>query len=333
MSNRDDTQALIFDIKRDCSEDGPGIRTTVFFKGCPLSCIWCQNPEGKNEKIQITYKKDLCNPQICNDTVQLDKNYSNIKTVTSKIKDGNNGITETACIHICEDDCLHLSPKDKLHIDHIKCTGCNKCIDVCPTGALEQIGYWISQEELLYRIRIDKPFFQSTGGGVTLSGGEVTQQMNFAGKFLEELKKEDIHTAIETSGFFNYEKFSKKMLPFIDIIYFDLKLIDDQESRKYTGQSNALIIDNFKRLINETNVIVVPRIPLIPDITTQTANLRGIADLLKSLPVTSATLLPYNPLWQDKVEKLDMKTRYNRVTLMSEKEKNDCLINFYEKHS
>ncbi|MDH5258080.1 MAG: glycyl-radical enzyme activating protein [Gammaproteobacteria bacterium] len=297
-------RGLIFDIKRDCSEDGPGIRTTVFFKGCPLSCVWCQNPEGKSHQPQISYLAKRCNPDVC----------------------------DSACVKICPENCLQLSSDNKLIIDHERCSSCNKCIEVCPGQALEPVGYWIDLDELLYRVCIDKPFFDSTGGGVTLSGGEVTQQMNFAGEFLKELKARNINTAIETSGFFNYRKFSDKMLPFLDLIYFDFKLIDPEQSRKYTGQTNSIIIDNFKKLINEPDISVIPRIPLIPEITTNPENLQGIASLLRELSVENAILIPYNPLWHDKLEKLGKKSRYDRNAFMSEQEKNECVINFFEKH-
>jgi len=296
-------RGLIFDIKRDCSEDGPGIRTTVFFKGCPLSCIWCQNPEGGSKQPQLSYQKSLCDPDAC----------------------------ETACIKACDDNCLQLTTRNKIRVDHNACIHCNKCVEVCPTHALETVGYWIDLDELVYRVCIDKPFFNATGGGVTLSGGEVTQQMEFAGEFLRELKKQGIHTAIETSGFFNYRKFKEYMLPYLDLVYFDLKLIDNSESRKYTGQSNTLIKENFKHLIEETGLTVVPRIPLIPDITTTKENLNGIADFLRSLSVDNATLLPYNPMWQDKMEKLEMHSDYKRKTLMTEQEKNNCIIEFFNK--
>ena len=306
MHNTETNKALIFDIKRDCSEDGPGIRTTVFFKGCPLSCIWCQNPEGKSKSPQISYQARLCKPDECS----------------------------TACISACEEKCLQLSATNKILIAHDKCTHCNKCFEVCHTGALEPVGYFIELEELLCRVCIDKPFYDSTGGGVTLSGGEVTQQMDFAGEFLKRLKEQNIHTAIETSGFFNYKKFSKKMLPHIDLIYFDLKLINDFESRKYTGQSSKVIFENFEKLIADSDIYgvkIAPRIPLIPEITSKQDNLRGIANYLRSLNLEGATLLPYNPLWKNKIEKLNMKTKYHRSSLMNNVEKNECVRIFHEK--
>jgi pyruvate formate lyase activating enzyme len=244
-----DDKGLIFDLKRDASEDGPGIRTTVFFKGCPLSCVWCQNPEGKLLKSE-------------------------------------------ADIH----------------------------------G--EQIGTWMTMDELLYRLLQDKPFFTTTGGGITLSGGEPTMQMDVAGQLLQKLKAEGVNTAIETSGFFNYKRFSKTMLPWLDLIYFDLKLIDDAESRKYCGRSNARILENFSRLLKNTNIPVVPRIPLIPGITTTEENLRGIAAFLEQHGVKSCSLMPYNPLWNDKLQKLGIEPTYNHTDFMTLTEQRACVNSF-----
>lgn len=233
-----DAQALIFDIKRDSTEDGPGIRTTVFFKGCPLSCVWCQNPEGIER-----------NPE-------YDRNG-------------------------------------------------------------DRVGYWIGLEELRYRVRQDQPFYTSSNGGVTLSGGEPTLQMGFAHHFLKALKTDGVHTAIETCGLFNYRRFHAELLPWLDLIYFDLKLIDDFQSRRYTGRSNGPILDNFSRLIAEAKIPVIPRIPLVPGITDRPANLSGLARYLASEGITGCTLLPYNPLWHDKLKRLGKTSPYGRATFMS----------------
>lgn len=244
-------KGLIFDIKRDCSEDGPGIRTTVFLKGCPLSCVWCQNPEGKK-----------------------------------------------------------LTPE----------------IDI--QG--KQIGTWLTVEELLYRLLEDKPFFTSSGGGVTLSGGEATLQMNFASRLLQALKHENIHTALETSGFFHYQDFKHQMLPWLDLIYYDIKLIDDAASKKYCGRSNACILDNFTQLMSDTNIPVIPRIPLIPGITTTEENLLGIAAFLKKHDVKSCSLMPYNPLWYDKIKKLGLTPSYQHKGFMTPTEQKTC-VNYFTK--
>lgn len=293
------TRALVFDIKRDCSEDGPGIRTTVFFKGCPLSCVWCQNPEGMDKQTGLSFNAVTCHPRQCG----------------------------TPCLNVCPEKCLELV-HDKIELNRNDCTECNQCSEVCPTGALEASGFWIDLDNLLYRILIDKPFFNSSGGGVTLSGGEVTQQMEFVHHLLMALQAEGIRTAIETSGFFNYRRFSKLLLPWIDLIYFDLKLIDDAESRQYTGQSNRLILDNFSKLVEFSRIPLIPRVPLIPGITTTGQNLGGIADFLNSHGIDTATLLPYNPLWADKATRLAKHPRYQRTNFMTPQEKEQCVALF-----
>lgn len=243
-------RALIFDIKRGASEDGPGLRSTVFFKGCPLACQWCHNPEGR--------------------------------------------------------DC---------------------CPGVDSEG--QPVGRWITLEELLYRLRLDRPFYDSSGGGVTLSGGEPTLQMEFAGQLLRALKAEGIHTAIETSGFFNYRRFCRQLLPWLDLIYFDLKLMDDSQSRYYTGQSNRPILKNFARLAHQSDVPVIPRVPLIPGITATTKNLEAIAGFIVANGFNAATLLPYNPLGQDKAIRLGVIPAYQRNTFMTQDELQACVASFH----
>lgn len=241
--------ALIFDIKRDCSEDGPGIRTTVFFKGCPLACAWCQNPEGV-----IPAPEKTCNG--------------------------------------------------------------------------ETVGEWITLEELLYRICIDKPFYASSGGGVTLSGGEPTMQMEFVHLLLKALKNEEIQTVIETCGLFDYGSFCRLLLPWLDLIYFDLKLIDESASRKYTGASNRVILDNFIRLTSLQGVQIKPRIPLIPGITMTESNLTGLAGFLHRHGVIDCSLMPYNPTWQDKLERLGKKTEYNYRHFLTQEEQTSSVYYF-----
>lgn len=292
-------KALIFDIKRDCSEDGPGIRTTVFFKGCPLHCVWCQNPEGISPARELTFQAAHCHPQQCG----------------------------APCVSACPEGALKLA-ENQLEIDRRACNHCDKCIDACASHALESAGYWITLDELLYRVTIDRPFYDSSGGGVTLSGGEATRQMDFAEQFLIALKCQGIHTALETCGFFNYRRFRQQLLPHLDLIYFDLKLINDAESGRYTGQSNRLILENFMQLIKEAKIPVIPRIPLIPGITTTAENLAGIARFIEANGVSAATLMPYNPLWRDKAAKVGRPLDYQRTRFMSEQEKEQCVIDF-----
>lgn len=243
-------RGLIFDIKRDSTEDGPGIRTVVFFKGCPLSCIWCQNPEGK----RFMPEADV---------------------------NGN------------------------------------------------RIGTWYTVDELVYRLLQDKPFFTTTGGGVTLSGGEPTLQMDFAGQLLQALKREEVHTALETSGYFSLDAFKEKMLPWLDLIYFDLKLIDVTESERYSGRSSKKIFDNFSTLIKTAKIPVIPRIPLIPGITATERNLKGIAAFLAKHGVKTCALMPYNPLWLGKLESLGIAAPpYTHSRFMTTDELKTCIDYF-----
>ena len=293
-------KALIFDVKRDCSEDGAGIRTTVFFKGCPMSCVWCQNPEGINPKPGLSFNEAVCTSPDC----------------------GN------PCILVCQAKCLmNTSPIQAINTS---CTRCERCFPVCPAKALEPVGRWVTVEELLYEVCIDKPFYTSSGGGVTLSGGEPTMQMSFIWRFLKALKEENIDTAIETCGFFNYKHFRSQVLPFLDLVYFDIKLISDSESRRYTGRSNQLIIENFLRLIRESKIPIIPRIPLIPEITNTFENLRGIAEFLKMNGVSNCSLMPYNPLWVDKLKRLGLKARYKRTSFMTKEEEDACINYFFD---
>ncbi len=238
-------RGLIFDIKRDCSEDGPGIRTTVFFQGCPLRCIWCQNPEGQED------------------------------TAEQKVAAG--------------------------------------------YGAR-----WYELDELLYRVLIDRPFFDSTGGGVTVSGGEPTRQMHFVGAFLKRLREEGVDTAIETCGFFHYAAFEKLLLPHLNRIYFDLKIFDEAVHRQLTRQSNRPVLENLQRLKRETQVDLTVRIPLVPGITATPENLAEIGHFLRDLGILDATLLPYNPLWQDKLEKLGRPPSTLKCGFMSPAQLADC---------
>ncbi len=291
-------EALIFDIKRNCSEDGPGVRTTVFFKGCPLSCVWCQNPEGMARQPSISFRSDLCTPSSCG----------------------------APCVETCPAGALRLA--ESLTVDRSVCTRCDLCFSVCRSSALEPVGYRVSLETLLYKTLIDKPFFLATGGGVTLSGGEPTQQMSFISHFLAGLKQHGVHTAIETCGFFNFDRFNQMALPYLDLVYFDLKLFDEAESRKHTGQSNRLILENFLRLVEVARIPVIPRIPLIPGLTDTAENLSGLAGFLSRHQVASCSLMRYNPLWQDKLERLGLTASYRHRGFVPKGRERSCVEHF-----
>ncbi len=300
----EEPRALVFDVKRDSSEDGPGIRTTVFFKGCPLDCIWCQNPEGKSKTPGLFFDSSKCRPSECS----------------------------TPCAGVCETGALR-SVDGVLEVNREECTRCDRCFELCPTKALRPAGHWIGMSELLSKVLLDRAFYKSTGGGVTVSGGEATMQMDFLHSFLKELKREGIHTAIETSGCFDLAAFKERLLPYLDLVYFDIKLISESESRRYMGVSNKVILENFTGLIRDAKVPVIPRIPLIPGVTATEENLTGIAGFLREHSLKACSLMPYNPLWHDKAKRLGLEPLYGVRSFMSKAEEDECLGFFYRNPS
>lgn len=271
-------QPLILEIKGNALDDGPGIRSVVFFKGCPLACTWCHNPESKHTGMEIGFEAGTC--------VGCD-----------------------TCIGVCPEKAL--SRENPFFIDRSRCTLCFQCTDVCPSGALSPIGSHMTVDEIVARVMPDKPFYDASGGGVTLSGGEPAMFTAFTGRLLQALKAEGIHTLVETCGFFDLNRFTETLYPWLDVIYYDIKLIDPEAHARHCGISNKLILENFKILhsrARDGGVPVVPRTPLIPGITDTPDNIRGIVDFLSACHVADARLLPYHPLWQEKNRKIGVLT-------------------------
>jgi len=262
----------IFCIKGNSHEDGPGIRSVLFFKGCPLNCIWCHNPESKKSEPELWWEKTKC------------------------IGDG-------ACVKVCTQKARSGCANDTVDLKH--CTQCFKCAQVCPTTALSIIGKQSSVQELVKDVSQYKTFFDVSGGGVTLSGGEPLLYVKYVGELLKKLKANNIHTLIETAGLFQYEHVEKLVLENTDVIYFDIKLLDSSLHEKYCGVKNHTILENFKQLINHsliTNLNVLPRTPLIPGITDTESNIYKIIELYTELGIKEAALLPNNPMGLSKSE-------------------------------
>ena len=221
---------LILEIKGNSLDDGPGIRSVIFFKGCPLSCVWCHKPESKNPGPEISFDQNAC-------------------------------IRCNTCMDVCRPKAI--SRHNRFFIDRSICDGCLKCVDACPSNALEQVGKILGIEEILNRILVYKPFFEASGGGVTVSGGEPTLNMDFLATLLAALKAEKIHTLIETCGQFNLKGFKQSVYPYADIIYFDLKLADAGDHYQFCGIGNRVILDNFtalQTLYLQGSAMVLPRI-------------------------------------------------------------------------
>lgn len=271
-------EPLVFEIKGNSLDDGPGIRSVIFLKGCPLSCVWCHNPEGRRIDAEISFDAGMC--AACD-----------------------------ACIDVCPENAL--SRDNPFFVDRSVCILCFECEKVCPSGALTRVGRRMSVDEIVEHVIRDKPFFDNSGGGVTLSGGEPAMFPEFSGRLLREFKKRSIHTLLETSGVFDSDRFDRVLYPWLDTIYFDIKIMDPEEHIRYCGVSNETILANFKELFGlskNSGAAVIPRIPLIPGITDTHVNIRACADFLAGCGAREVRLLPYHPLWREKNPRLGIST-------------------------
>lgn len=265
---------LVLEIKGNSLDDGPGIRSVVFFKGCPLSCIWCHNPESKRVNTEISYDRETC-------------------------------IGCGTCIKKCAMSAV--SPANPTFVDRDRCNLCFECVETCPAKALTRVGVEMTQEELLKKLLSDKPFYDISGGGVTLSGGEATLCTEWVGELAKKLHENGVKVLIETCGYFDYDKAEKYLLPYISDIYCDIKIYDREKHKKYCGVYNDRILENFRRMYAEREKFgynIMPRVPLIPNITDTDENLTAIAEYMRDCGVKKTDLLPYNPTWYPKNDKL-----------------------------
>ena len=296
MTAPEKRRPLVVEIKRNALDDGPGIRTTVFFKGCPLACVWCQNPEGIKTYPEIFYVPGDC--LLCG-----------------------------ACADHCPEGAIDLQRRPD-PVDRSRCRRCGSCAAHCPAGAIRLVGRYYTPAALAAIVSEDLPFYLNSGGGVTLSGGEPTLYPRYQAPFLQALKFKGIHVNLETCGYYHRPAFEKYIQPYLDLIYFDIKLIDSAAHRRHIGRGNRRILENFTALIRSGKVPVLPRVPLIPEITTAAENLAGIARFLKGLGLKRVALLPYNPLWLPKVESLGLESSYRCDRLMTPEEIEQCTAHF-----
>jgi pyruvate formate lyase activating enzyme len=276
----------IFDIKRYAIHDGPGIRTTVFFKGCPLSCAWCQNPESRDPAPQVALLANRC------------------------IRCG-------ACLEVCPnaDDEL---PIDEVSIDRERCERCGACVEACPSGARSMLGKTISVTQLMLEINKDRLFFDESGGGVTFSGGEPLMQPEFLLACLRACKQRDYHTAIDTCGHTQWPTLSA-IATHTDLFLYDLKLMDDARHEQLLGVSNALILENLRNL-NKLGSQIWLRLPLIPGINDDEENLAATAKFVRSLnDPPPVHLLPYHRIGSDKYARLGIPYSMSQIEPSTQK--------------
>lgn len=266
---------LIFDIKRYAIHDGPGIRTTVFFKGCLLSCWWCHNPEGRFSDMELMIWPNRC-------------------------------IGCRSCVSSCANRAI--STRDgSIVTNRDKCKVCGVCVEKCPTNAREIVGKWVSVNELMHEVEKDFPFYEGSGG-ITASGGEPLIQPVFLDAFLSACKEKDIHTALDTSGYAE-KRILMKISKNVDLFLYDLKVMDDEKHRLYTGVSNKRILENLE-LLDTLDKKIIIRFPLIPHINSNGENIRNMCEFISRLRnVKEVAVLPYHRLGVEKARRLSKEAR------------------------
>jgi pyruvate formate lyase activating enzyme len=267
------TSGIIFDIKRYAINDGSGIRTAIFFKGCPLNCLWCHNPEGQSSQPQLIFRSNRCKGS-------------------------------KACLEVCPLGAI--TWLDGSITNWETCDDCGRCVEVCYAGAREIIGRLVSVNQLMEEIKRDIPFYDQSGGGVTFTGGEPIFQREFLQKTLLACKQQEIHTIVDTSGYASWEGF-ELIYPLVDLFLYDLKLMDEFKHMQCTSVSNQIILDNLQKLSGAKAHIIV-RIPLIPGVNDDGENIERSAKFLADLPyLDGVELMPYHNIGLAKYQALGMR--------------------------
>ncbi len=277
LSSNDHAAGTVFDIQRYSIHDGPGIRTLVFLKGCPLRCKWCSNPEGQTNRPQVRFLESRCvGASVCN----------------------------AICAKACPDGAIIVSPEGKPSTNRAICQGCGHCALACSWEARRTSGRSVTVEELMAEILKDEAYYRSSGGGVTIGGGEPLEYFEFVRSVLERCRHESIHTAIETCGHGPWRHL-RSIAELADLIYFDIKHMDSVVHAHLTGVPNTRILSNAKKLLSSGLTTVVVRVPVIPGSNDSEETIRDIARFVIEAGGTTIELMPYHALGRSKYAQLD----------------------------
>ena len=273
---------VIFNIQKFSVNDGPGIRTVVFFKGCPLRCRWCANPESQLTKVQVLWDHARC--RSCHH-----------------------------CVQVCPSQAMSLKGRE-IRIDHMKCTSCGVCVKECPAHALKTEGETKTVQEVMNVVMQDEVFYEESGGGITLSGGEMLAQPAFARELLKAAKEEGLHTCCETTGFADPEVFAS-VIQYIDYVLFDVKHWNPSSHKEGTGVTNEKILANLKYAAEQRKNVLV-RIPVIPGFNDSLNDAREISRCLREARVYEAQLLPFHQFGENKYDLLGSDYAYAGVNAL-----------------
>lgn len=284
------SKGIVFDIQRFTIHDGPGIRTEVFLKGCPLNCLWCSNPESLNLKLELGVYPDKC-----------------IGIKSGCAGAGNPKCVE-ACIKIMKEKLSALIIKDGKVVgkDRNLCINCLECAKVCPSGALMVFGRVMTVKQVMEELEKDSLFYNESGGGVTFSGGDPLVQHEFTLNLLKESKKRKFHTCLETEGYARWT-IIQRMLPYVDMVLYDIKHMDSKKHKKYTGVGNERLLENLRKIASEGIPLII-RTPVVPGYNDSIKNIDVTAKFIVSLgsAVKQFQLLPYFSLMKRKYEALGL---------------------------
>ncbi len=253
-------KGIVFNIQRFSTHDGPGIRTTVFLKGCPLTCHWCSNPESQLKKPQLMVRNLKCSG--CG-----------------------------ACVEVCPEGALTMSEEGQRQINWQKCNDCFDCVEACLYGSMNVSGDEMTVEQVVEEVEKDRVFYKNSGGGVTISGGEPMGQTGFLELLLQKLKAADIHVALDTTGQASQESYDR-ILPNVDLVLFDIKQLDPDQHKKYIGVSNKLILKNAKFVAGKANTWF--RIPLIAGFNDSVEHFERVVEMASEYGVEKISLLPFH---------------------------------------